>query len=143
MLKKTTSKEFNTSSLIKSSTLALQALFRAVSAITSSTVRRRKTSNDVRVIETAVMTASRSAVLMANCTRTSARWKWPPAETAHGSSRCLLATVHRVSVHTLHYPHFEGFDPNCFSDKLVPFRPIAQKGHIPLFIFLCAILLLT
>ncbi len=78
-------------------TLPLKALCKVASATIFLIVRRRNTMNDVRVIVTAAMMASPCVVLMAKSTKTSARWRCPPAGMAHGSSRCPSATAHRVS----------------------------------------------
>ncbi len=78
-------------------TLPFKALCKVASATIFLIVRRRSTMNDVRVIVTAAMMASRCVVLMAKSTKTSARWRCPPAGMAHGSSRCPSATAHRVS----------------------------------------------
>lgn len=78
-------------------TLPLKALCKVASATTFLIVQRKSTMSDVRVIVTAAMMASLCVVLMAKSTKTSARWRCPPAGIAHGSSRCPSATAHRVS----------------------------------------------
>lgn len=116
-------------------TLPLKALCKVASATIYLIVRRRNTTSDVRVIVTAAMMASPCVVLMAKSTKTSARWRCPPAGMAHGSSRCPSATAHRVSsatslriysldvltkssfLHNFKDPSF--VNPYCFITKLV------------------------